>query len=141
MSQTVKPCKDCVAEGVTGVRPAPYPGPRCATHNRAVKKIRKATAHEQHVMRTYNLTPGQYEALLKAQGGLCFICGPSSGNGGKSRRMPVDHDHKTGEVRGLLCGPCNDDLGRYRDDPLCFLRGFMYLMNPPARKVLGNEHS
>jgi hypothetical protein len=136
-SQAAKPCKDCLTEGRgKPFRAAPHPGPRCVTHWRIVKKDRKARAHEQHVQRTYDLKPGEYDKLYAAQNGLCYICGPRTGHGGHSRRMPVDHDHATGEVRGLLCGICNDILGRWRDDPLCFARGFAYLLEPPARRIL-----
>lgn len=49
------------------------------------------------------VTDEQYERLLAAQGGGCAICG----NPPKTRRLHVDHDHKTGAVRGLLCYRCN----------------------------------
>jgi Recombination endonuclease VII len=52
------------------------------------------------------ITDADYEALLAAQGGGCAICG----NPPKTRRLHVDHDHKTGKVRGLLCHRCNRAL-------------------------------
>jgi hypothetical protein len=52
------------------------------------------------------VTTEQYEAMLRAQGGGCAICG----NPPKTRRLDVDHDHKTGQVRGLLCHRCNRAL-------------------------------
>jgi Recombination endonuclease VII len=48
----------------------------------------------------------EYARLLKAQGGGCAICGAKP----KTRRLHVDHDHKTGKVRGLLCHRCNRAL-------------------------------
>ena len=48
----------------------------------------------------------EYERLLEAQGGHCALC-PSTP---KTRRLHVDHDHKTGTVRGLLCHRCNRGL-------------------------------
>lgn len=45
------------------------------------------------------LAPGEYERMLEAQGGGCAICGSP----GKTRRLHVDHDHRTGRIRGLLC--------------------------------------
>jgi hypothetical protein len=50
-----------------------------------------------------------YEALLAAQGGVCALCGKPP----KTRRLSVDHDHKTGTVRGLLCFRCNRALPHY----------------------------
>ena len=67
------------------------------------------------------------------QGGLCAICRRASG---KTRRLSVDHDHKTGLVRGLVCRPCNDFLGWIMDDPEAGRRLYQYLTNPPA-KMLG----
>jgi hypothetical protein len=49
------------------------------------------------------VTDAEYERLLAAQGGGCAICDHPP----RTRRLHVDHDHKTGEVRGLLCHRCN----------------------------------
>lgn len=56
----------------------------------------------------YGLTAEEYGALLKKQKGVCAIC---KGINSSGRRLGVDHDHNTGVVRGLLCGPCNSQLG------------------------------
>lgn len=47
----------------------------------------------------------EYEVMLLEQGGVCAICGNPPKEGG--RRLHVDHDHRTGKVRGLLCFRCN----------------------------------
>ena len=125
-----RPCKDC---GST-TRATPHPGPRCATCHRAVKAARKAASHERTVGKTYGLKQGQYEQLYKAQGGSCYICQRAKG---LTKKLSVDHDHKTGYVRGLLCGPCNKILGHLRDDPDLALRIYTYLENPPAFKEIG----
>ena len=61
-----------------------------------------------------------YEALSKAQGGRCAICGRKETIknylNGNSRRLAIDHDHKTDKIRGLLCGKCNRGLGLFRDN-------------------------
>lgn len=49
---------------------------------------------------------GVYDELLEAQGGVCAICGRPP----KTRRLHLDHDHKTMRVRGLLCHRCNRAL-------------------------------
>lgn len=93
--------------------------------------MRKASAHEQRVQKVYGLGPGEYRRIYDFQGGKCFICQRATG---ASRRLSVDHDHKTGKVRGLLCRPCNDVLGHLRDDPEAFERGMNYLNSGgPAR--------
>ena len=56
------------------------------------------------------VTDEDYALLLASQGGGCAICG----NPPRTRRLHVDHDHKTGRIRGLLCFTCNHfTLGRY----------------------------
>ena len=55
------------------------------------------------------VTDADYARMLEAQGGGCAICGTPP----KSRRLHVDHDHKTGNVRGLLCYRCNRALPNY----------------------------
>lgn len=138
-----KQCKDC---DPGSRRPAPYPGPRCATHHRAVKKTRSSSSRKSHLKNTYNMTPEQYEQLYEFQNGLCYICGPYSGRNGRNKNLSVDHDHSCcpgrtscGKcTRGLLCSRCNQLLGSIRDNPEAFQRGIDYLTNPPARKVFNN---
>lgn len=136
-------CKDCDAEWFgslsEGKRPPPRPlvsnsGGRCATHWRKACKERQARAHASRVEKVYGLQRGQYEQLYEAQGGRCYICQRATG---RTRRLSVDHDHKTGYVRGLLCRPCNSLLGHIRDDTLVARRIQWYLMNPPAFNVIG----
>jgi|SRR5215469_9672883 len=59
--------------------------------------------------RELGVTEEEYERLLKEQDGGCAICG----NPPKSRRLHVDHNHRTGKVRGLLCFRCNRQLPYY----------------------------
>lgn len=132
-----KQCKDCAAEGVSTIRPAPNPGPRCATHHRAFRKAQKARSHDVMVQKVYGLGPGDYERLLASQGGRCAITGCRAT--GKTKRLAVDHDHKTGEVRGVLCGPHNQLIGYNKDNPEAFRSLADYLENPPARAVLDQK--
>lgn len=138
----MRQCKDCVAEGVTSLRPTPYSGPRCATHHRAVIRQRKARAHERRTEATFGITGDQYWALYEAQGGRCYICQWARG---ATKRLAVDHDHKRCEdhpaeqgcpqcVRALLCGPCNQMIGRLGVEAL--RRAITVLTEPPAQKIL-----
>ena len=68
----------------------------------------------------YGLTDYDYARMLESQGGRCAICGkPNSGSmlDGKYRPMYVDHDHKTGTVRGLLCSQCNILMAGFDKSP------------------------
>lgn len=78
------------------------------------------------------LTPEQYEAMEKAQGGVCQIC--SKPPTGRWKRLHIDHDHTTGAVRGLLCVGCNRAIGYLNDDPERARRVADYLDS--ARSVL-----
>jgi len=71
--------------------------------------------------RTYGIKENEYKRLLKSQKGVCFICqrDPRSFKVRKYRHnLCVDHDHNTGEIRGLLCRHCNTQISRWlQDDP------------------------
>lgn len=124
-------CKECESGSK---RPAPHPGPRCSTHHRERLKAARKAAHEARVGKVYGLKPGQYEALYEAQGGVCFICRLATG---KTRRLAVDHDHKTGYVRGLLCKPCNSMLAHARDSVDMLERAIRHITEPPAFDIIG----
>ncbi|KKN59760.1 hypothetical protein LCGC14_0538500 [marine sediment metagenome] len=70
----------------------------------------------------YGITLAEYDEMFETQDGVCAICELPSIN----CRLSVDHDHKTGKVRGLLCHPCNMSLGVYekrKDKFEDYLRG------------------
>ena len=75
--------------------------------------------------RKYGLTLESYNIMLKAQGGVCAICGEEEMV--KGRTLSVDHCHKTGKVRQLLCGNCNHALGKFKDNPDLLLKAINYL--------------
>ena len=70
------------------------------------------------------LTEAEYAQRLAEQGGGCFLCGAPPGK----RRLAVDHCHKTGTIRKLLCRKCNTGLGVFKDDPRTLLRAAQYLL-------------
>ena len=65
----------------------------------------------------FNITIDDYKLILEKQFGVCKICNmpetAKKNNSNEVRMLCVDHDHKTGKVRGLLCGNCNKALGYY----------------------------
>jgi hypothetical protein len=72
----------------------------------------------------YGITVEEYNRLLESQGGVCAICGQTC----YKNRLSVDHDHATGEVRGLLCDNCNKALGCFKEDPLVIKKALNYLV-------------
>ena len=75
----------------------------------------------------FGITLDQYEQMLKSQNGLCALCKQSTSN--MNRRLAVDHDHKTGKVRGLLCFNCNTSLSKFENEEY-FDRVMSYLDRP-----------
>ena len=123
-----RPCRQCT-------KPNAVPPARlCPTCIRLNKRAASKKAHSSRILKTYGITGEQYDELYEAQGRKCAICQTSTG---ARKRLAVDHDHKTGEVRGLLCGKCNHRLlGSAHDGPEILERALEYLKNPPARSVL-----
>lgn len=127
-----KRCKGC---GST-TRKLSAPGPRCATCHRERKAALKAASHGRWIEKTYGITSEEYQTLYEAQGGSCYICQRAKG---LTKKLSVDHDHKTGFVRGLLCTTCNKFLGHIRDEPNAGARVEQYLTIPPAFLVIGRK--
>lgn len=88
---------------------------------------RRATWSRNARMRQYGITQDDYDRMLAGQNGGCAICG-STEAGAWGGRLPVDHDHQTGEVRGLLCHACNGGLGRFGDDVDRLMAAAAYLL-------------
>lgn len=72
----------------------------------------RLSARKCHYKSTYNITLEQYEEMVRKRNGLCDICHKQD----LKHRLVVDHDHVTGENRGLLCRTCNTGIGYLRDD-------------------------
>ena len=80
--------------------------------DRKRKRVRPPDYNEKRKLKTFGLTLQDYQQMLDAQNGVCAICGKKPGK----RKLSVDHDHKTGIIRGLLCFRCNFGLGWFQDD-------------------------
>ena len=101
-----------------------YFNPRCKPCDR--KYVR-----EHKLMKKYGLTSIEVEEMLIKQQHRCHICETKFKDTMKGKRMfnipYVDHDHKTGNVRGILCGNCNTGLGHFKDSPMLLKRAIEYL--------------
>lgn len=84
---------------------------------------------EYHLRRRYGVGEKEFQELLAEQGGVCAIC-----------RRPdpehLDHDHRTGWVRGILCFNCNGGLGQFKDNPDVLARAITYLRGTTWQRVL-----
>jgi len=106
-----------------------------ATKYRAKQIERKKRRREkpdfrlhERLMRKYKLSKSQYDAMLVAQGGRCAMCQKTHKTAFvKTSRLCVDHNHKTGAVRGLLCQMCNGIVGYCEKHPMTIGLAFKYL--------------
>ncbi len=92
------------------------------------KQWRKNNPHkerEYYLKRKYGITPKEYNEMYDKQYGKCAICGVHQSE--LERVFCVDHDHKTGEIRGLLCNDCNSVLGYCKDNQFILLKSIEYL--------------
>jgi Autographiviridae endonuclease VII len=96
-------CKDC-----SNKRQRVY-------HKAYIRKVANGDPkwyRDKNLRSLYGISLEQFTAILESQGGTCAICsGPPMGSG----TYHVDHDHATGQIRGLLCHKCNVSLGMVQD--------------------------
>jgi hypothetical protein len=82
----------------------------------------KNPARNSALKRRYGITQAQYLGMIKAQGGKCAICQQVS-----PKPLVIDHNHETGEVRGLLCHFCNTAIGLLEENRLTLINALQYL--------------
>ncbi len=77
----------------------------------------------------YRRSPADYDGMLVAQDGKCAICrcAPTDRFKGRVKNLAVDHDHKSGRIRALLCSGCNAGLGHFKNDPFILIAAAQYL--------------
>lgn len=96
----------------------------------------RAAAVERNLKTRYDITGERYQQLFDMQDGRCAICLRKP----RKQKLAVDHDHGTGEVRGLLCMWCNHKLlGGARDNIDILRRAVRYLAEPPARMEIDGD--
>ena len=110
-----------------------YPESRCKEcqhlRNREYGKENRTKLSKQRLVyrrqTEYGVSEEDYNAMVLLQNNLCAICNKPS-----HRTLHVDHDHKTGRVRGLLCYSCNTGIGLLRDDINYLANAIKYLTYP-----------
>lgn len=108
-----------------------YRCPECEKerwHRQNQRIENKHRQREWHLQKNYGITTEAYNTMVAGQHGVCAICGNQPNTGGNNGKiLLVDHNHKTGEVRGLLCHRCNKMLSDAQDDPSILEAGAEYL--------------
>ena len=99
---------------------------------KAPKKTKQQRKHYWLKSR-FNITYADYEVLYASQGGMCAICGKHieefATTSDLSSVACVDHNHTTGEVRGLLCNHCNTGIGLLQENPVILQSAINYLID------------
>lgn len=73
----------------------------------------------------YGITLSEWDDLFSSQGYMCAICASKEPRG---KNWHTDHCHKTGEVRGILCGWCNTGIGKLQEDPCVLAIASIYII-------------
>lgn len=132
-------CKQCnrpfpVRARKGGGRRPEFCSAKCRlTHHRAYRRLyanrrTRKTLRAGRLRWKYGLSIAEWDALYWAQDGGCAGCGRAREANG--HRLAVDHDHKTGRIRGLLCKRCNQLLGKVEDNSTLLRRLANYLETP-----------
>lgn len=90
----------------------------------------KILARRAKLKNRYGLTIEQYDQMFNFQNGLCAICGKpetQKNQSGAIRRLAVDHCHKTGKIRKLLCYNCNIVIGHSKESIETLANSIKYL--------------
>lgn len=99
---------------------------RCADYN---KRNREGLALKQRAVvlrKTYGITVEDYDRMFAEQGGVCALCRRPEPDR-RRKYLSVDHCHRNGNVRALLCSRCNKGLGHFLDDPVLLRLAADYL--------------
>lgn len=110
-----KDCRSCDTQRLTEWKKAQR------EKNPEAYRLRTAEKSRARRLRSQGISVEQYDRMLADQGGVCAICKQPERRrtrwGTDTTLLPVDHDHKTGVIRGLLCHACNKGVGLFKDDP------------------------
>ena len=129
-----KTCAFCQIVFVTNRSTQKFCNRLCRSRNHEQKPERKNGSKRKHSQLKSKLKPfgfsvEDYEFELDNQNHVCAICGQpeTDTHTGTLRRLCVDHDHKTGCFRGLLCGKCNKGIGLFKDNIALLKQAIQYL--------------
>lgn len=110
--------------------------PERVKHSRRIARRKRVTAiKDARLQKEYGLTLMEFKRMYKEQEGCCLICRKEH----EETKLAVDHCHKTGVLRGLLCHRCNMGLGYFGDDAQLLTSAVSYLLN--AAQVEEQPHA
>jgi len=129
-----KPCSKCgIIKPIDKFSPSKQLKSGFESQCRSCRSLSKKLAYRANplkhkrfsLFKTYGITLNDYQNLLKSQDSRCAIC---SMHLSESRtQLCVDHSHKTGKIRGLLCHSCNRGIGLLKDNPAVLKRALTYV--------------
>lgn len=123
-------CKDC--QKIYSDQPKAKERNRIRSNIYRLTNFKKTEASRRKSLlkNKFNLTELDYKQLSSSQNNLCAICQqPETATcKGTVKFLAVDHCHKTGRIRGLLCTDCNTSLGKFKDNPQRFINAANYLL-------------
>jgi hypothetical protein len=98
-------------------------------YQNAYRKLKPHIEKGRALRESFGLSLEEYQMMHDAQSGRCAICDSpeSEARNGKVKMLAVDHCHKTGKIRGLLCSPCNQGIGKLKEDRNILLKAVEYL--------------
>lgn len=105
---------------------------KVSENNKKYKKKNNGRNYKNSFFKcTYGISLEDYEYLQKSQGNVCAICGKeeTATNQYGVKNLSVDHDHATGQVRGLLCSKCNMALGLLNEDVFIMNKMISYILS------------
>ena len=114
-----------------------------AKHVELNKKVANTDAGKAYIrnitlLANFGLSKTDYDSMVTLQLGLCAIClRPETrlARGGDIQRLSVDHDHRIGKIRGLLCDACNLGIGHFREDHELIATAITYLKEASSGPV------
>lgn len=89
------------------------------------KYMSEDAKHNESLVLQHGIGKDEYDKMYFSQSGCCAICGIHQSE--LKKRLAVDHDHKTGKIRGLLCSNCNCAIGLLHDEPVVIEMALTYL--------------
>jgi Recombination endonuclease VII len=98
--------------------------PNCRKDQRGTEQLQ--ARERRRTLALHGLAQEAWDRLIALQGNRCAVC-KTTQPGGRTERWHIDHDHVTGQVRGLLCHRCNLGIGLLRDDPQIMMAAARYV--------------